>query len=116
MAAVSDGIRIVKAREKTRIVERNARHEVAGKRVTHLHGGRLMGVGEHRVLEPKLIQSAEDIRAELDAGPEFLEFRGLLKDPRRHALSSERISCRQTADTAACDQNRRLTIDLNHRR
>ena len=59
---MSHGVGILEAIEESRIVERNLRHQFARERATHLHGGRPVGVGEHRVLELELVQSPKNIR------------------------------------------------------
>ena len=86
IGAVGDRIGMLEAREEARIVERDARDELARQRAAHLHGRRLMGIGEHRVLEADLVERAEDIRAELDAGADLLELRRLLEHPHRKPL------------------------------
>ena len=70
-----------------------------------------MGVGQHGVLEPDLIQHAENVGAELDAGADLAEFGRLLEHAHRKALARQREGRDQAADAAAGHQNgRRVTI------
>ena len=57
-----------------------------------------MRIGQHRVLEAELLERAEDVGAELDAGADLPEFGRLLDHPHRKALARERIGGRKPAD------------------
>ena len=96
-------VRLLEPIEETLVLERDAGHQVARERTAHLHGGRTVGVGDHRVAQADLIERAEDIRAELDAGADFLELGRLLEHAHRKALARQRTGRRETADPAARD-------------
>ena len=72
--------------------------------------GGTMGVGEHRVAQADLVERAEDVGAELDAGADLLELGRLLEHAHRKALARQRIGRRQAADAAAGDQERFLVL------
>ncbi len=69
-----------------------------------------MGVGQHRVEQADLVERPKDIRAELDAGADFLELGRLLEHPHREALPRQRAGRREAADAAAGDQERFLVL------
>src|SRR5215475_6894972 len=74
-----------------------------------------MRVGEHGVLEADLVECAEDIGAELDAGADLAELGRLLQHPDRDAVAGERISRREPADAAAGDEDRFIFfVSLRH--
>ena len=74
VGAVRDRVRIAK-RLHHLVAEPDIGDQLAGERVPHLQVAGNMRVGEHGVLEPDLVEHAEDVGAELDAGADFLEFR-----------------------------------------
>ena len=69
-----------------------------------------MSVGEHHVAQADLVERAEDVGAELDAGADLLELRRLLEHPHREALARQRMGRSQPANAAACDQERFLVL------
>ena len=96
------------------VAEADIGDQLAGERVPHLQVAGDMRVGEHGVLEPDLVEHAEDIGAELDAGADFLEFGRLLEQMDRHAFQGQRVSCRQAADAAAGYDDRFIRSALRH--
>jgi hypothetical protein len=115
IVAMDDRIGLPEPRVEAGIVERDAGDALARQCATHLDCRRAMHVGEHLILEAELLQRAEYVGAELDAGADLAELGRLLQHPHRHALQCERICCREPADAAACDQDgQRLTIALCH--
>ena len=110
VGAMGHRVGMLETVEEALVFERDARDQVARQRAAHLHGRRAMGVGEHRVEQADLVERAEDIRAELDAGADFLELGRLLEHPHRKALARQRIGRRQAADAAAGDQERFLVL------
>ena len=91
--------------QKALVFERNARDQVARQaRSASPSPGGTVGVGEHRVAQADLVEGAEDIRAELDAGADLLELGRLLEHAHRKALARQRIGRRQAANAAADDQ------------
>ena len=96
------------------LVERDAGDLLAGKRAPHFHGWRPVGVGQYRILEPELFQGTENVGSKLDAGADLVKLGRLLQHPYRKAFAREGVGCRQTADAAARDQDRRLPIRLRH--
>ena len=107
VGAVGDRIRLVAEALGKRGIERNMGDQLAGEGVAHFLRRRHMGIGEDRLLEPDLLQHAEDIGAELDAGADLAEFRRLLEQAHRKAAAGQRIGRDQAADAAAGDQKRR---------
>src|SRR5262249_47918266 len=102
---MSDGIGLAETIEEARIVERNTNHALARERATHLHCGRRVRFGEHGVLEPELVDGAENIGAKLDAGAKFLEFRRLFQQSYRKPFAGERIGRREPTDAATGNQD-----------
>ena len=72
------------------VAERDVGDQLAGQRVAHFLRRRAVGVGQHGVLEADLLQHAEDIGAELDAGADLAEFGRLLEHAHREALPRQR--------------------------
>jgi hypothetical protein len=99
-----------------RLAQIDARDEAAGQRVAHLHPVRDPGIGQDGILEADLVQRPKDIRPELDAGAEFLEFGGLLQHPHRETLQRQRISRHQPADATADHQDRQVMSVSRHDR
>ena len=85
-------------------VERDMGDQLAGERIAHFLRRRHMGIGQHRVLEPDLVQRAEDIGSELDAGADLAELARLLEQDDREALLRQRIGGDEPADAATRDQ------------
>src|SRR6185369_4576271 len=77
VGAVGHRIRLAEAGHELAF-ERNARDQLAGEGVAHFLGGRAVRVGEDGVLEADLLQCAEDIGAELNAGADLAELGRLL--------------------------------------
>ena len=99
-----------------RLAQRNAGDRLAGQRVAHFERRRHPGVRQHIGLEPDALDGAKNVRPELDAGAQFLEFRRLLEHPHRKTLARQRISRHQPADAAAGDQKGGGTaIGVGHR-
>ena len=78
VGAVGDGIGLAET-GKEFLAERDAGDQLAGERAAHLLRRRAVRVGQHRLLQPDLLQRAEHVRPELDAGADFAEFRALLE-------------------------------------
>ena len=117
VVAVGDRVGLLELAHEARVGQRDAGDALARQRATHFHGRRLMGVGEHRVLEPDPVERVEDVGAELDAGADLAELRRLLEHSHRKALARERVRRREPADAAARDQDRQsLTVSFRHRR
>ncbi len=110
VGAMGHRVGLLEAIQEALVVERDAGDQIARQRAAHFHRGRAMGVGEHRVAQADLVERAEDIRAELDAGADFLELGRLLEHAHRKALARQRIGRRQAADAAARDQERILVL------
>ena len=86
-------------------------------RVAHFLRRRQVGVAQHGLLQPDLVQHAEDVGAELDTGADLAEFGRLLENAHRETLPRQREGCDQAADAAAGHQNgRRVTIVVGHGR
>ena len=110
VGAMGDRIRLAEAFDEGAI-ERNVGDQFAGERVAHFLRRRAVGVGQDGVLEADLLQHAEDIGPELDAGADLAEFGRLLEHAHRKALARQRIGRDQAADAAAGHQKgRRATI------
>ena len=110
VGAVGDRVRLAEALGEFG-AERDMGDQLAGERVAHFLRRRAVGVGEHGVLEADLLQHAENIGAELDAGADLAEFGRLLEHAHREALTRQRIGRGQAADAAAGHQKgRRASI------
>ena len=107
VGAVRHGIGLAKAFLE-RLAERDRRDLRPGQRVAHLEAWRHPGIGKHVRLEADALDGVKDVRAELDAGAQFLEFRRLLENTDRKALGRQRISGDKTANAAAGDEKRQL--------
>src|SRR5262245_29099917 len=105
VGAMSHRVGILKAAREAFVLERDVGDLVARERAAHLHGRRPMGIGEHGILEPDLVERPEDIGAKLDAGADLAKFRSLLEDADRKALAGERIAGRQPANATAGNEN-----------
>src|SRR5215468_5387629 len=102
---MSHRVGILEAAPEALLLQGDADDLFTRQRATHLHGRRPMSIGEHRILEPDLVKRSENIGAELDAGADLPELRGLLQDTDRKALAGERIAGRKPADAAAGNEN-----------
>ena len=100
VGAVGDRVRLAEALEELR-AERNAGDQLAGERVAHFLRRRTVGIGEHGILEPDLVQRAENVGSELDAGADLAEFGRLLEHAHREARPRQRIGGGEAADAAA---------------
>ena len=111
-----DGIGLAEARHEF-VTERNAGDQLAVERITHLLRRRKVGVAQHSLFQPDLVQHAEDVGAELDAGADLAEFGRLLENAHRETLARQREGRDQAADAAAGHKNgRRVTIVMGHDR
>ena len=72
VGAVGNRVRLAEALGKF-VPKRNIGDQLAGERVAHFLRRRAVGVGEDRLLEADLLQHAEDIGAELNAGADLAE-------------------------------------------
>ena len=86
----------------------DARDQLAGQRVAHLHSVGHPGVGQHRILQAYLVQGAKDVGAKLNAGAKLLELGGLLQHAHRESLKGQGIGRHQPADATADHQNRQI--------
>src|SRR5215470_10898125 len=105
VGAMRHRVGILKALRKALVRKRNADDRLAREGTAHLHGGRTVSVGEHRILQSDLVKRPENIGAELDAGADLAELRGLLKNANRKALHGQGIARGEPADAAASDEN-----------
>jgi hypothetical protein len=103
VVAVGDGIRLLESR-RAFFAELDAGDQLAGEGVAHLHAGRLVGVGQHGVLEADALQHAEDVGAELNAGTDLAEIGRLLEHADREAFVGQRTGGRQPGNAATGDQ------------
>ena len=111
IVAVSDGVGLLELLPKARLIERDAGDALAGQGAAHLHGGRPVCVGKHRLFEVEFFERAKDVGAELDAGADLVEFGRLLQHPHGETLARERVGRRQAPDAAARNQDRQgLTV------
>jgi hypothetical protein len=91
------------------VVERHIGDQLAGQAIAHLLKRRHPGVGQDRILQADLVERAEDIGTELDAGADLSKLVGLLQHAHRKALQGQCIGRDQSSDAAAHDQERQIT-------
>ncbi len=123
-AAVTGGIGLAGAQEDAvqiaAVDHRIGIAEAAAEIVGQVDAGDLLGgdrihqaqlVDEHRgraggIAETEMVEGMEGVRAELDAGADLLIARGALQDGDLESLAGQRDRSRQSANAAACDDDR----------
>ena len=108
VAAMDHGIGIAVARAE-RLAEIDVADLAVGQRV---HQPELVDIDRHLargLADAQAIEAVEGVGAELDAGADLAELRGLLQHQRRDVLLRQRQRGRQAADAAAGDEDASLS-------